>query len=236
MEYNCGKFLNRYVDRSDIQASYNHQGLKAMVIAETRRGYWLPLVIRNALDRLPGWNLYVVGSRKVVDFVKEHVGGTFVPIVLDVDNMNIAMYNYLLMSASFWKKFREEHILIFQMDCLLLREPSEDMLEWDYIGPLCGTLSEPEFIMNGGLSLRKRDAMVKACETFTEEERKLPEDVAFTKCMRRQKEFKLPTINNCFKFGIETLGDIDTAVGIHGTDKYYGSGTGMYEKLFATDK
>ena len=43
-------------------------------------------------------------------------------------------------------------------------------------------------------------------------------------------------MNNCFKFGIESLGDFDTAVGIHGTDKYYGSGAGMYEKLFATDK
>jgi len=90
--------------------------------------------------------------------------------------------------------------------------------------------------MNGGLSLRKKDAMIKACETFTDEERKLPEDVAFTKCMRRQKDFSLPTMSNCFKFGIETLGDIDTVVGIHGTDKYYGVGTGMYEKLFAIDK
>ena len=43
-------------------------------------------------------------------------------------------------------------------------------------------------------------------------------------------------MNSCYKFGIETLGDIDTAIGIHGTDKYYGVGTGMYEKLFATDK
>jgi hypothetical protein len=150
--------------------------------------------------------------------------------------MNIAMYNYLLMDASFWKKFREDHVLIFQMDCLLLREPSDDMLEWDYIGPLCGTLSESEFIMNGGLSLRKKDAMIKACETFTNEERKLPEDVAFTRCMRRQKDFSLPTMNSCYKFGIESLGDIDTAVGIHGTDKYYGTESGMYEKLFATDK
>ena len=78
--------------------------------------------------------------------------------------------------------------------------------------------------------------MIKACESFNEEERKLPEDVAFTKCMRRQTSFKLPTMNACYKFGIESLGDIDTAVGIHGTDKYYGSGTNIYEKLFATDK
>ena len=236
MEYNCGKFLNKYVDRSDIQASYNHQGSKAMVIVETRCGYWLPLVIRNAIDKLPGWNLYVVGPKSVIEFIKEQVGGVFIPVVLDVKKMNIAMYNYLLMDASFWKKFREDHILIFQMDCLLLREPSDDMLEWDYIGPLCGTLSESEFIMNGGLSLRKKDAMVKACETFTDEERKLPEDVAFTRCMRRQKDFSLPTMNSCYKFGIESLGDIDTAVGIHGTDKYYGTESGMYEKLFATDK
>jgi hypothetical protein len=236
MEYNCGKFLNKYVDRSDIQASYNHHGSKAMVIVETRCGYWLPLVVRNAIDRLPNWNLYVVGPMKVINFIKEQVGGTFIPIVLDVEVMNIAMYNYLLMDSSFWKKFREQHILIFQMDCLLLREPSYDMLEWDYVGPLCGTLSESEFIMNGGLSLRKKDAMIKACETFTEDEKKLPEDVAFTKCMRRQKTFNLPNMNICYKFAIESLGDIDTAVGIHGTDKYYGSGTGIYEKLFATDK
>ena len=235
MEYNCGKFLNQYAERSDIQASYNHQCSKAMVIVETRCGYWLPLVIRNALDRLPGWNLYVVGTKKVINFVKEVVGGTFIPVVLDVE-INIAMYNYLLKDATFWKKFREEHILIFQMDCLLLREPSDDMFEWDYVGPLCGTLSESEFIMNGGLSLRKKGAMIKACETFTDDERKVQEDIAFTKCMRRQKEFKLPTMNTCFKFGIETLGDIDTAVGVHGTDKYYGNLVNIYEKLFTTIK
>ena len=90
--------------------------------------------------------------------------------------------------------------------------------------------------MNGGLSLRRKYAMIKACETFTAEERKLPEDVAFTKCMRRQKDFSLPTMNACSNFGIERLGDFDTAVGYQGTDKYYGSGAGMYEKLFATDK
>jgi len=221
MEYNCGEYLSRYTSRDDLKASYNHNGNKAMVIVETRCGYWLPLVIRNAIDKLPGWNLYVVGPRSVIDFVKGKVGGTFIPVILDVEHMTVSMYSQLLMDGSFWSKFREDHILIFQMDCILLREPQDHMLSWDFVGPLCGQLSEGNFIMNGGLSLRKRKAMVTACGLFNRDELKLPEDVAFTLCMRRNRVFNLPSMSDCHDFGIETLGNIETAIGIHGTDKYY---------------
>ena len=221
MEYHCGEYLSKYTYRNDIKASYNHHAENAMVIVETRCGYWLPLVIRNALDKLPGWNLYVVGPRRVIDFVVEKVGGTFIPLILDVETMNIPMYNNLLMDVNFWKKIREKHILIFQMDCILLRAPTDAMLSWDYIGAVCGQLTEKRFIMNGGLSLRNRNAMITACGLFSDYERTLPEDVAFTLCMRRYGLFTLPSMVDCNNFAYESLGNGETVIGIHGTDKYY---------------
>ena len=234
MEFHCGRYLSKYVDRGDIKPSYNQNSNKAMVIVESRCGYWLPLVIRNAVDKLPGWNLYVVGKSNVIEFVQREVGGRFIPMVLDVPgNITIPIYNQILMDHTFWQRFAEKHILVFQMDCIILREPTGQMLMWDYIGPLCGEMREDRFIMNGGLSLRNKTSMVMACQMFTEEERKKPEDVAFTECMRRNPMFVLPGMKECNDFGLESMGNHETIVGIHGTDKYY---TDIYEKLFANVK
>ena len=234
MEFHCGTFLSKYADRNDIKPSYNQNSNKAMVIVESRCGYWLPLVIRNAVDKLPDWNLYVVGKRNVIEFVQARVGGTFIPILVDVPgNITIPIYNQIMMDHTFWQRFHEKHVLVFQMDCIILREPMEKMLKWDYIGPVCGELTEKKFIMNGGLSLRNKTSMVMACQMLTAEERTKPEDVAFTECMRRNKMFRLPTMEECNEFGLESIGKIETIVGIHGTDKYY---TGIYENLFATVK
>jgi hypothetical protein len=34
-------------------------------------------------------------------------------------------------------------------------------------------------------------------------------------------EFALPSIQDCHDFAIETIGNPNMAIGIHGTDKYY---------------
>lgn len=233
MEYNCGKFLNQYVERSHIKPSYNQNAVKAMVIVESRCSYWLPLVIRNAVDKLPGWNLYVMGNRQVIEFVRKEVGGTFIPILFECPKITIPIYNEIMLSHDFWNKFAERHVLVFQLDCILLREPTEEMLRWDYIGPLCGELHPKRFIMNGGLSLRNKTAMVMACQMLNEQERKEPEDVALCLCMRRNPMFVLPSMRDCEDFGFESLGNERTVVGIHGTDKYYSN---LYQKLFDSIK
>lgn len=233
MEYHCGNYLNQYKNRNDIQPSYNHNSDKAMIIVETRCSYWLPLVIRNAVDKLKGWNLYVFGNNEVIDLVTKEVGGTFIPVNIGVPKLTIPMYNNLLTSIPFWDKIKETHALIFQIDCIIFREPTQDMLKWDYIGPVCGMLDENRFIMNGGLSLRNTLSSRVACSMMTAEDLKKPEDVAFTEIMRKSSMFKIPSMEECLDFGIESIGNIKKAVGLHGTDKYYMQ---SYEKLFVNDK
>ncbi len=49
------------------------------------------------------------------------------------------------------------------------------------------------------------------------------EDIVFTKKLREHLEYnkRLPSLKVCNKYFIESIGNIDTVVGIHGTDKYY---------------
>ena len=46
------------------------------------------------------------------------------------------------------------------------------------------------------------------------------EDIVITKYLRKHN-YKLPSIEDCHHFAMESLGYQDRVVGIHGTDKYY---------------
>ena len=53
--------------------------------------------------------------------------------------------------------------------------------------------------------------------------------------MRKHPElFKLPNIFECNDFSIETLGNFDNVIGIHGTDKYYILEKNIYQMLMKT--
>ena len=71
-------------------------------------------------------------------------------------------YSKMLMSYDFWKRFEAyEYVLIYQTDCLLLKDNLDTWASfgYDYIGaPILGTGSDWKHIPcvgNGGLSLRK---------------------------------------------------------------------------------
>ena len=230
MEINCGRYLLRYLDRHDIKPKHDKYSNKCMVIIDTRCSFWLPLVIRNFVDKLPGWNLYFFGPDIVNHFIQEEVGGEYTFIPFRVKKITKDMYNRLLKKEGFWKKIKEEHILIFQIDSLLIRGIPDNLLKYDYIGAVCGYFDESRFIMNGGLSLRKRSSIIKACALMTEIEKNQPEDVAFTSCMRRLSFFRLPTREECNNFSIESTGNYGECIGIHGTDKYYNESYHLIKK------
>jgi len=195
----------------------------AMVIFETRPVFWLPLVLKNAMDVLGHQcTLYVVAPKDVHVFIQSNEPDlAYRAIGIDAPRkISIADYSTVMLSKKFWEVFTEEHVLVFQCDCLLLRPIPPSMLLFDYVGPKCGTLTGEQFIINGGLSLRRTQAMLEAIDAMTPEEKTLPEDVAFTMCLRRLGA-KLPSMDECDVFAIESHGDATMCVGIHGTDKYY---------------
>lgn len=232
LDHAVGRYLLRHEVPCDATVTDEANRDKAMVIVETRPGFWLPYVIANAVEVL-GYNLYVFGTSAVLDLVDRHVRGDFTRVRLPEERMNTRQYSELLLSPVFWERIREEHILIFQADCLLLRPPpTRDAFVYDFIGPLCGDLGENTFVINGGLSLRRKSGMLRAIDLLGTDDKQSPEDVAFTRTMRAHADrFCMPSLRRCYEFAIESLGDVRTAIGIHGTDKYYANAGQVLEEF-----
>jgi len=110
------------------------------------------------------------------------------------DSLGWGKYNQLLKSGGFWKSIREERVLIFQPDALLIQPLNLDELDFDYAGApwnkgritstefprydhemnctgkawisqgLCQTVPDETRNGNGGLSIRSPKLMQRICE------------------------------------------------------------------------
>lgn len=231
-----GEFLARTYRAAGTPATYDASRDRAAVIVETRPTPWLVLAIRNALailaedgctvsdGRVRGWNLVIVGDGETLDYVRGRVDGEYLEVPLDAKLPSNAAFSALLLEPRFWHALEHDHVLIFQTDCVLLRPPLEKDLDWAMIGAVCGGFEDVlEYSCNGGLSLRRCDAMVACLETMTLDERDAPEDVAFSARLIRidaaERRSRLADKDDAFKFAIEEWGDHGTCVGVHGTDK-----------------
>jgi Protein of unknown function (DUF5672) len=192
---------------------------RAAVIVETRSSFWLPLVIANFADKLPNWNIYLFLTLDVYNFLIPHLKTSRLKInIFDVTGrFGPQEYSCMLYQREFWNMIREDVVLIFQTDTVIFKEPDPSYYQYAFVGSPCGELSE-NFIMNGGLSLRSKRAMLHIVNSLSEFPKE-PEDVYFTnKC--RQLNMRVPDIRTCFKFAAESRAHKDV-IGVHGTDKYY---------------
>jgi hypothetical protein len=138
--------------------------------------------------------------------------------------MTTCQYSSLLRQSVFWGQIKEETILLFQTDCLLLRPIPTWAEQYDMIGAPCGMICGDRCTFNGGFSLRKKTAMLKVALTTEQQNQQetRPEDVFFTEELwKQQEECHLPSINTAFQFATENVYSTHP-IGIHGTDKYYG--------------
>jgi hypothetical protein len=211
--------VNTYSQSEHLVPTLNTAGDTALVIVECRPSFWLPLVIRNALHTQKNVRLYVFGTKEVLEFVAGTVGGEFTGVEIPCLS-GPQEYSLLLLNEGFWNAIQEDVVILFQTDCLFLRPyPGKD--SFDFVGAVCGPVKDDEFIINGGFSVRRVAAMLDVLPKMTEEEKNMPEDMAFTRAMRRLGGYVLPTVEQSNAFAIETIGNPDTAIAIHGTDKYY---------------
>lgn len=221
IDYFFGNYLMKF-NNIDISYNYVENRKLATVIVATKPSFWLPLVIKNALYKIKECNLYFFGSNESIFFIKNNLklNLNFIEIK---DIRKVTDYNKLLLDEKFWKTFNEEYVLIIQPDCLILRDVIKSDFNFDYIGALCGNFNNDSYILNGGLSMRKRDVMIEICENLNSEEKNgsIPEDIIFTQKTRLNNLYKFPTPEDCINFSIESIGNIDNVLGIHGTDKYY---------------
>ena len=229
MDSQVGTYLLR-TTRLPITVGSSRGSNKALVIVETRPSFFLPHVVASAVATHPGWHLYVFGTPLVHALLQSHFKEyeNVTRVTLDAGaRMTTTQYSHLLMSPGFWSVIKEEHILVFQADCVLVRQTPDRLLGYDFVGAVCGTVKEGEFCMNGGLSLRRRTSSLRAAKLIHSTHPHLleePEDIAFCKVMRAHPGmFAMPSMQTCNLFAIESMGDPDRAVGMHGTDKYYAS-------------
>jgi hypothetical protein len=224
MLYPYAEFL---IDFDRKHAAMAHQNCpentRAAVLVETRPDFFLPKVIRNVMYFLgPRWNLHIICSEYCCGYLQKALPGWNVGITT-IPTMGMRLlrsdYRAIKLSPNFWARFREEKVLVFEVDSLFSGPNVEEFISYDFVGAPCGRFDE-HYVANGGLSLRTRQVMLDCLSRFSPEPG-MPEDVFFTNAVRGLGG-AMPDFETATRFSVESFYTAHP-VGVHGTDKYYHS-------------
>lgn len=128
--------------------------------------------------------------------------------------------NAYLTRPDLWASIPEAWVLLYQRDTVIFRKPAKDEFAWDMVGAPCGAVDTPYWTLNGGLSLRRRQAM-RDVLALGEALPEVPEDVYYTAMLRAMGR-PLPDRLAAGRFAVESAPDYTALpVGIHGTDKQH---------------
>ena len=221
IDYHFGEYLIKNYYKVNINFKNCKDVNLAIVMVATKESFWVPLVIKNTLSKIKNCNFYFFGTHRTINLIKSNLKDVDISYNEIDDFSDIKFYNNLLLDFKFWNKFREDYILITQPDCIILRNVIETDFCYDFIGAICGNIDVNKFIINGGLSIRRNKIMKEICKQLENNNinKDLPEDIIFTNIIREKYNF--PSLEACYNFSIESIGNINKVLGIHGTDKYY---------------
>ena len=162
-----------YWNSSTIPASGSTN--RAIVLVERRKHPNINFVLKNILYYARGWSLTIICSNENIDFIKAILGSQIENVRLIPHFSGVGTfeegkteYNLLLQDLNFWRIFPEENILLVETDCYLRKPIPESILNYDYVASVWPWY--PEKPGGGGISFRKRDAMIKICETYSVKE------------------------------------------------------------------
>lgn len=158
---------------------------------------------------------------------------------------DISGYNKLLLSPLFYRRFKFEFILIYQLDAWIFEDKLKEWCEkkFDYIGAPytlepsiaenCMDLKPGQFVINGGLSLRNTKACLRVSRIFHLFFRSYTgnEDAYFSGCFSRfffvKYLIKLPNFKTALSFSMEKdpksfykLNNSNLPFGCHAFKKY----------------
>jgi hypothetical protein len=150
-------------------STYNNK--YTAIIIEPREHKALSFVLKNFLENLSDeWNIIIMHGNKNIDYINNIINNDLseyknriIMKNLNIDNLTIKDYNKLLVSKKFYEEIPTEILLIFQTDSIICESNKErinDFLEYDYVGAPW----EKGGVGNGGLSLRRKSAMIKKIE------------------------------------------------------------------------
>lgn len=159
---------------------------KLAIIIDPRYDVIMEAVIQNFMFFMNpcGWNLLIMSSNFYQkQIIQRFPKCLFRPIKSEmihfdpngVPNISIDSYNKILLDVDFWKSLTSEHICIFQKDCIMFKMFPEYFLWYAFSGANWYTKDISLFNegVNGGFSIRNRQAMIECIEkiTFTEIEK-----------------------------------------------------------------
>ena len=230
IQLNCQKFINQYLDKK-IFIKDNKDSKNTMLIIDTRLSLNLILVIKNALHKLPHFNLMVISTKNNLEYLESIFGKITHKALLNKSKINLNEYSEILRNQELWKKIPGERVLVFQSDTIFLRGiNNNEFQDLSMIGPVCVNFEDDKkFIINGGFSFRNKKLMIELSKNKIINSH--IEDYFFTEQLRKYYPELMPNIQDCNNFAIESIGNKLLAKGIHGTDKYYTSNR-FYNELF----
>lgn len=148
---------------------------KCVVLVERRIHENLYFLLRNIAYFARGWSLCIVCSDVNLAYCRECAGDlvngiTFLPLFKGNPSPEQGKleYNLLLQDSEFYRMFSAENLLFMETDSYLRKKVPDDIMDYDYVA------APYEWDMNvagGGLSFRKRSAMIDICQKKKE---KLP--------------------------------------------------------------
>uniref|UniRef100_A0A6C0FF70 DUF5672 domain-containing protein n=1 Tax=viral metagenome TaxID=1070528 RepID=A0A6C0FF70_9ZZZZ len=205
--------LVSYLIKSTARETFGQEEeqLDAAVIVEPRKHEYLIPIVKDNLKKLPSaTKFYVFHGTDNEDFVRSGFGpeiesGKMILKNLGVKNLKILDYNNLLTSKDFWNSIDGENILIYQTDTVICGDPGDKLkpfLKYDYVGaPWVNGKHSNGKGGNGGLSFRKKSAMLKALR-----DKKyngladIAEDIYFS-----NSDLNFPSQEEAKKFSAETM-------------------------------
>ena len=226
-----------YLKQFDLPPSYFQDipkdTSKFCVIVEPREHPLLIPVLKNFMFLLKnkGWGLMIFHGNKNKEFLQKNIGQwkKVYYVNLEIDNFNRNAYNYLFTTSTLWNTIYSvggKYALLFQTDCLLLKDNVDKYLRYDFIGaPWKKPMHNLKNGFNGGLSLRKVETMIhitSICLPISYEDKDslqitglANEDVYFAYHMfTNEKAFQLPSNDIAKTFSIETIYYNDP-IGLH---------------------
>jgi len=192
------------------------------VIMEPRPHPHLEYALRNVMYFLgSGWGLQIFTSRANREFIDRIVRdwGDVHIVTMAQNNLTSFDYNRVKKTAEMWEIARGKTILWFESDCLLRRPGIEKFMLYDYVGAPWSSewaFSERVRVGNGGLSLRKRDAMLDISRHGNSHNGVIyPEDVFFCINMYLERDrYHVAPVDIAREFAVETM-DHPDPLGIH---------------------
>ncbi len=202
---------------------------KCAVIVETRNHPHLSHVLRNVMHFLDeSWGLCIVHGTANRELVERTIRGWGDVLLIDggMAEMSTDEYSALKCTAGFWQGLPSEHVLLFQTDSLLRRRGVDEYLEYDYVGApwmhaLVDTGHPGGAVGNGGLSLRRKSAMLRILGDHQHDGR-TPEDQFFSRSLY-QDGYHLPSLERAGHFSTETIFQ-PASIGLHKAWLYHFEG------------